>query len=152
MDIHIVFPGEPVIKKGSAQTSFTEKKNGRILMRPTPIHYYTEKYKEWARKAVIACSNFKNLHTELSFPIVDKINMRCWFFLGSQKVVNLSGLLEVSHCVLCGKADLSYPPQSYQIIPDDNINVIGSFDGSRTFYDPVNPRTEIWHTPYKLEV
>lgn len=152
MNIHIIVNGQPIVKKGTAKTAFTQKsKNGQRVMRSTPVHYYTQAYKDWAVKAVQACSDYKNLHTNIHFPIDIKMNMKCWFYMGTQGIVDLSALYEGIQDVLCGKSGINFPPQVYQIIADDNIRYIGSHDGSRTCYDPINPRTELWLTPYKAD-
>jgi len=150
MNIHIIIPQQPIVKKNTSKTAFTQKsKNGTLTMRTKPIHYYTQAYKDWAMNAVKACSDYKNLHTNICFPIDIKMNLKCWFFMGTQGIVDGSALYEGVQDVLCGKAGINFPPQVYQIIADDNTRYIGSHDGSRFIYSPTNPHTELWLTPYK---
>jgi len=150
--IHLIIPGQPIVKKNTAKTSFTQKsRNGERKMRTTPVHYYTDAYKAWAREAVLKCSDFKNSNSQIQFPIVEKMNMKCWFFTNNLGVVDLSALYEGVQDVLCGKAGINFPPEVYKIIADDNIRYIGSHDGSRVIYSPTSAYTEIWLTPFKLD-
>ena len=46
--IQIIIKGNPIVKKNTAKTSVMGKdKNGRLLKRVVPVHWYTDAYKEW---------------------------------------------------------------------------------------------------------
>lgn len=151
--IQIIIKGNPIVKKNTAKTSVMGKdKNGRLLKRTAPIHWYTDVYKAWAREAIKACAEFKNTHTDMKFPLTDKFNLKCLFYIDRDTRLDLSNLYEGVQDVLAGNAGVwkeSVPKELYQIIEDDSIRFIGSHDGSRVILDYVNPRTEIYLTEFK---
>lgn len=151
--IQIIIKGNPIVKKNTAKTSVMGKdKNGRLLQRAVPVHWYTDAYKEWARNAIKACAEFKNTHPEMKFPLVDKFNLKCLFYIDRDTRLDLSNLYEGVQDVLAGNAGVwkeSVPKELYQIIEDDSIRFIGSHDGSRVILDYVSPRTEIYLTEFK---
>lgn len=152
IDIKLIIPGVPIVKKNSAKTSlFYKDKFGRRVTRDNPIHYYTKNYKEWAIIAVQACAIFKSKNAHIEFPITDKMNIRCLFFLPDNRSVDLTNLMQGTHDVLAGKAGAVVVPSNvYQIIFDDAHRYLGSVDGSRILFDVVNPRTEVFITNYKM--
>ena len=105
-----------------------------------------------ACEAIKACAEFKNKHPEITFPITDKFNLKCLFYIDRDTRLDLSNLYEGVQDVLAGNAGVwkeSVPKELYQIIEDDSIRFIGSHDGSRVILDYVNPRTEIYLEPFK---
>lgn len=154
INIHIVIPGQPVVKKNTHRISvfIKDKKTGRKKVRPYPLYYYTERWKEWAGRAIIACYNFKEKHPEYIYPITDRINLKVLFYLNNLRTVDLSALYEGIQDVLAGNAGIQskLAPESYQILFDDSFKYIGSHDGSRIFWDKQNPRTEVFITEFIL--
>lgn len=61
------------------------------------------------------------------------INLKCEFYMSTRRKVDLPNLLN-SICDVLVK---------YQVITDDNKDIVSSFDGSRVLYDKNNPRIEI---------
>ena len=61
------------------------------------------------------------------------INLKCVFYMKTKRKVDLPNLLN-SICDVLVK---------YQVIQDDNRNIVAAFDGSRVLYDKDNPRVEI---------
>ena len=78
----------------------------------------------------------------LKEPISEPVNIKCLYYRGTRRRVDLINLLEMTaDCLVeCG------------IIADDNRNVMYAVDGSRVFYDKGNPRVEITIEPMKEEV
>ena len=153
--IHITIPSCPMVKKNGAKTSLfmKDKRSGQLRQRPSPVHYYTDAYKQWAKEAIKACADYKNKHTDSIFPSTDRFNLKCIFYLDANRVVDLSALYEGVQDVLAGNAGVwkeSVPARLYQIIEDDSIRFIGSHDGSRVVLDYVNPRTEVYLEEFKL--
>ena len=152
--IQITIKGTPIVKKNTAKTSVIGKdKYGRLTKRATPVHWYTDAYKLWARNAIKACAEFKNTHQNITFPLTGKYNLKCIFFMDRDTVVDLSALYEGVQDVMAGNAGVwkdSVSKDLYQIIMDDSIRFIGSHDGSRVILDYTNPRTEITLTEFVL--
>lgn len=147
MEIKITIPGEPFVKKNGARHSmFYKSKTGAKVPREHPVTYYSEPYKEWAKKAIIACGDFKTKHhSEYEFPLQGKYNLKCLFFIGKDKKVDLSNLMEGIQDVLAGNPGIDIADKSYyQILEDDSVRYIGSLDGSRVIYIPgQEPRIEL---------
>jgi len=146
LPLKIVIPGDPIVKKNSAKLSIYTKKNGRLIPRKTPIHYYSKAYKEWARIAIQTCAVLKTKYPDGTFPITEQMNMKCLFVMAKNKIVDLSNLYEGIQDILAGNAGVyrnSIPSSIYKIIMDDNVRYIGSHDGSRVIVDYVNPRLEV---------
>lgn len=61
------------------------------------------------------------------------VNVRCVFYRDSRRRVDLTNLLAAVDDILV----------KYQVVKDDNSNIIVSHDGSRVMYDKEHPRTEI---------
>ena len=157
MNIKIVFPGHPMVKKNGAKTSmfFKDQKTGRLIQRKSPVHYYTTQYRDWAKIAIQTLAVFKSKHTDIPFPLTAKMNLRCLFYLGKDIKVDLSALYEGVQDCMAGNAGIEFKnvtANMYQIIEDDSARYIGSHDGSRVLLDYTNPRTEVYLTPFKMEI
>lgn len=152
MNIHITINGCPIVKKGTSKTSlFTKDKFNRKIPRDTPVHYYTQVYKDWAKNAIQTLMVFKTKHREIQFPIADKINLKCLFYMPDNRRVDLSALYEgVQDCLAGNEKWANIDPNLFQIIFDDSVRYIGSHDGSRVLMDMINPRIEIFITDYKM--
>ena len=61
------------------------------------------------------------------------VNVKCVFYRDSRRRVDLTNLLAAVDDILV----------KYQVVKDDNSNIIASHDGSRVRYDKDNPRTVI---------
>lgn len=152
INLQITIKGVPIVKKGTSKTSlFTKDKLGRRIPRETPVHYYTSNYKDWAKGAIQACMVYKTKHPEIKFPIDEKMNLKCLFFMPDNRRVDLSALYEGVQDVLSGNEKwANIDANLYQIIFDDSVRYIGSHDGSRVLLDLTNPRIEIFITNYKM--
>ena len=118
-----LIPGRPVTKKNSSRIC-VNKKTGQRFVRQSKAY---EQYEDIAL--------FYLPHPEQ--PITYPVNVKCVYYMDTKRLVDLSNLIAATHDIL-SKA---------HIIADDNRNIIASVDGSRVFYDRVNPRVEITITP-----
>lgn len=156
--IKIIIPGYCPVKKNTSGTSFYYKdKSGNKRLRTKadgtviPLHFYSQIYQDWAKSAMIVCYNFRVAHPEITFPIQEKLNVKCLFFYDDERKRDLSNLLEAPMDVLSGNSGVDIkvlPPSAYQIIADDNSKHVGSFDGTRVLLDFINMRVEITLTDY----
>lgn len=156
----LVFDGYVPVKKNTAGTSYYYKdKNGNKRLRVKadgsviPLHFYSDKYKEWAKSAMVTCYNFRITHPEIQFPLEYKMNLKCLFFFKDDRIRDLSNLYEGVQDVLAGNSGVdikTLPPLVYQIIADDNTRYIGSHDGSRVLLDFINERVEVTISDYIL--
>ena len=65
--------------------------------------------------------------------INEPVNVKVKFFVESKRKVDLTNLLESVDDVLV----------KYEVLADDNANIIAGHDGSRVYVDRVNPRLAI---------
>ena len=61
------------------------------------------------------------------------VNVRCIFYRGSRRRVDLCNLLASIDDILV----------KHGVLADDNRNIVYAHDGSRVYYSKENPRTEI---------
>lgn len=61
------------------------------------------------------------------------VNVKAMFYMPTHRKVDLVNLLQALLDILV----------KYDVIEDDNANVVVSVDGSRVLYDKENPRTEV---------
>ena len=66
----------------------------------------------------------------------------CLFYMPTKRRVDLTNLLNAIMDILC----------FYEVILDDNRDIVYSVDGSRVLYSKENPRTEVTITPIKENV
>jgi len=141
-------------KKNTKRMTFFMKTKGGKRLRETPIVYYTDVYKQWAKIAIQTLAVFKTKHLEIEFPIQDQLNLRCLVYRDNFRNADGTNLLEGIQDVLSGKSgvdkDYNISSSIYQIIEDDNLRFVGSYDGTRFLIDLVNPRTEIILSEYIL--
>ena len=65
--------------------------------------------------------------------ISEPVNVRVKFFVENKRKVDLTNLLEAIDDVLV----------KYEVVSDDNANIIAGHDGSRVYVDRINPRLEV---------
>ena len=126
MNEHYTIPLSPVTKKNSSQIIFTGLKcpvckRGR-LTRLLP----SKQYREYEEAAL--------WFLQRKEPIDTPVNVKCLFYMPTQRKVDLTNLLEAADdlLVLAG------------VLADDNSKIIVSHDGSRVLLDREKPRTEIF--------
>ena len=72
-------------------------------------------------------------------PIRSPVTVRATFYMPTRRRVDTANLHAALHDILV----------KHKILADDNRDVIASTDGTRTFYDKDNPRTEVEIIPYE---
>lgn len=126
--ISITIPGNPRTKKNSQQI-FTNKKTGKSFIVPSKA------FKQYQTAAEVA------IPQDVRKAIDYRVTVKCLYFMHTLRAVDLSNLLEATDDILthCG------------VLSDDNCRVIASHDGSRVLYDKLNPRAEVYITPFTEE-
>jgi Holliday junction resolvase RusA-like endonuclease len=105
----------------------TKKNSQRIvIVRGRPIIMPSKLYKDYE----IECKKYV---PKIECPINCPINIKCTYYMPTRRKCDLTNLLEATDDMLV----------HYKIIEDDNYSIIVGHDGSRVYYDKVNPRTEI---------
>ena len=110
----LVIHRQPITKKNSMQIT----KTGGLIP--------SKQWREYKEKALI-CG-----HGPLS-PITYPVNVKALYYRGDRRRCDLANLHEALHDLLVW----------WDILEDDNFNIIKATDGSRVLYDKENPRTEI---------
>lgn len=123
-----LIPLDPRTKKNHMAIVYN-KKTGR------PFIKQSEDYDDFA----IAASYF--LRPKPSKPIDYPVTVRCVFYMKTRRKVDKSNLEASIHDILV----------KYDILEDDNRDIVASTDGSRVYYDKENPRVEIEISPLKEE-
>lgn len=119
--IKITIPLDPRTKKNSQQI---------ILVKGRPMIFPSKKYKEYEK----ACKEYlPYMEDPINFPV----NIKCVYYMATKRRCDLTNLLEATDDILV----------HYEVLEDDNYNIIVSHDGSRVLYDKDNPRTEILIEP-----
>ena len=118
-------PLQPITKKNSQRI---------VLVYGRPIIMPSKQYKDYEK----ACG--KHIQ-QIDKPIDYPITIKCTYYMKSRRKVDLTNLLEATDDILV----------HYNIIKDDNRNIIASHDGSRVYYDKENPRTIIEITKYEKD-
>lgn len=114
---------EPVTKKNSQRIIYV---NHRPMIIPS------KKYKDYEHD----CAWFMP-----SQRISGQVNVKAHFYMKTKRRVDLVNLLQALLDVLV----------KYDVIEDDNSNIVVSMDGSRVLYDKENPRTEVEITEVQSE-
>lgn len=128
MTYRFLIPGNPVSKKNS-QRIVTNRTTGK------PFIIQSQKYEEFEASA----SYF--LQPKPKKPIEYPVTVKCTFYMKTHRKVDKSNLEAAIHDILT----------KYDIIADDNRDIVASTDGSRVYYDKENPRVEIEISPLKEE-
>ena len=113
--INITLPICPVTKKNSSQI---------INVKGRPVLIPSKKYREYEKQAGMFLKPLG-----ISYPV----NVQATFYMGTRRRVDLTNLLNAICDVLV----------KYNVLTDDNRNIIFSVDGSKVLYDKTAPRTEI---------
>lgn len=111
-----VIPIEPKTKKNSQQIIIV---NGRPMIIPS------KQYKEFEKEALWYIEKIG-----IDYPV----NVKALFYMRTKRRVDLTNLLEALDDVLVKGG----------MLVDDNCNIIRSHDGSRVYYDKLNPRIEVY--------
>lgn len=121
-EINITIPLCPVTKKNSSQ--IVQTNDGRYRLLPSKA------FMRYEKEAGLWLGRFRS---RAGFPIMDRVEVECHFYMRTRHSVDLTNLLEaIDDCLV-----------HYGVLEDDNSQIIASHDGSRVHYDRDKPRTEI---------
>lgn len=91
------------------------------------------------RRMVIPSKSYRQYENDCGWylpkvnTITSQINVKALYYMPTHRRVDLCNLHAALHDILV----------KYQIIEDDNCNIVVATDGSRVLYDKENPRTEV---------
>ena len=106
----------------------TKKNSGRIVMRGRrPILLPSEKYEQYEKEAGWFLKKYAGMN--IDYPV----NVQCIYYMPTRRRVDISNLLNCTDDVLV----------KYNVLADDNRNIVASHDGSLVLYSKEAPRTEI---------
>lgn len=114
----IVLYGEPRSKKNSQRLI---RCGSRIV--PIASRAYSE-YRADCLKQILGYQRKR---------IEGALNIKCVYYMGTHRKVDLVNLLEATCDILTDAG----------VIADDNSRIVAGHDGSRVYYDKENPRVEI---------
>ena len=126
MVIHYTIPIAPVSKKNSQRIAVNSK-TGKAFILPS------EKYTDYEA----AASYF--LRPKPKKPIDFPVTVRAIYYMPTRRRVDTANLNSALHDILV----------RYGILADDNRDIIASTDGTRTYWDKANPRTEVYIEEYE---
>ena len=119
MATNIIIYGRPITKKNS-QRIVTNKVTGRPFLIPSRQYKQYELDAGWQ----IKCKGIN-----IDYPV----NVKCLYYMPTRHKVDLCNLLEATCDILV----------KYNVIADDNSQIVAGHDGSRVLYDKDNSRCEI---------
>lgn len=117
--VKFTIPINPVTKKNNQQI-LTNSKTGK------PFIAQSQRYRQYEKDAGYF---IKGKGLKIDYPV----NVKCVYYRATRHRVDLVNLLECTLDVLV----------KYEVLADDNCNIVQAHDGSRVLYDKKNPRTEI---------
>ena len=117
-----IIPIPPVTKKNSSNI-FINKATGKRFITPS------DRYKQYEKDFMLLCPPIPTIN----YPV----NVKALYYMPTKRKVDLINLHSALHDCLVHKG----------VLLDDNCAIIVSTDGSRVYYDKLNPRTEIIITP-----
>lgn len=125
MLIQFTIPVHPVSKKNSQQIITLKTKYGKSRNIIIP----SKKYKEFEAECMPFLFQVKTQAGVVDFPV----NMAVSFYVSKKLKYDLTNLLEA----------IDDAAVKSGLIADDNRDIIAGHDGSRVFYDKLNPRIEV---------
>lgn len=117
-EIKITIFGDPATKKNSQRI---------ISVRGRPMIIPSARYKAY-EKNVLA-----QVHSESKRGLECRVNVKCKYYMQTRRRVDLANLLEATTDALVRAG----------VFADDNSNIIAGHDGSRVYYNKIDPRVEI---------
>lgn len=118
-NLHFVINANPRSKKNSQEIVFNRKTGKRMVIQ-------NKRYTDFER----LCKSFIPI---LSKPIDYPINLQCNFFVCDARKRDIANYLEAIQDILV----------KYNVLLDDNYNIVSSIDGCSMHIDRDNPRVEI---------
>lgn len=120
-EIKFIIPINPITKKNHSEI-MRNSRTGKPFLVPSKQYRSYEKQAGWFLKPL---------------GIAKAVNIKCLFYMGTRRKVDLANLLSAIDDVLV----------KYNVIVDDESKIVAGHDGSRVLYDKENPRTEIIISP-----
>ena len=120
--LQITIPINPRPKKNNQQIAFN-KKTGK------PMVIQNKNYAEFERES-------KKYMPKLETPIDYSINLSCKFYVCDARRRDIANYIEAVQDILT----------KYQVLVDDNYNIVASLDGCSMEIDRENPHIEIYIT------
>lgn len=118
-----VIPLPPVTKKNNSCVYYN-KSTGKPFICPS------ERYRQYEKDFMLLCP---------PIPMIDyPVNVKALYYMPTKRKVDLINLHSALHDSLVAA----------NVLLDDNCSIIKSTDGSRVFYDKINPRTEVSITKF----
>lgn len=116
-EVKFTIPLNPITKKNHSEI-MRNKSTGKPFLVPSKQYRNYEKQAGWFLKPL---------------EIAEAVNVKCLFYMKTHRKVDLANLLSAIDDVLV----------KYNVVVDDNSDIIATHDGSRVLYDKENPRTEV---------
>ena len=154
--IRIILKGECPIKKNAMKKLWfrTDKKGNKIPLK-FPIMYYPKKYVDWVKENITHLAVYKTKHSEIKFPLSGKYFISFWWFRKRVVRMDFDNLSQAPMDLLAGDGGnflgKDYKHSWYQILSDDNLDIVTCMPTSHLFYDPISPRTEIFIVPFDMK-
>lgn len=120
MKFEYTIHGAPITKKNSQQILINPKTKRPFIMP-------SKQYKAYEAEALKELGKPKRKSFE------GRMNMRCHYYMPTRRKADLCNLIEAT-CDIFVKAG---------ILADDNSSIVAGHDGSRVYYDKLNPRVEV---------
>ena len=109
-------------------TPVTKKNSGRIVMcGRRPMLLPSEAYKRYEKDAGWFLKKYAGMN--IDYPV----NVKCLFYMPTRRRVDQGNLVNAIDDILV----------HYNVLEDDNRDIIVGHDGTRVFWDKDNPRCEI---------
>jgi len=149
MNLRLIIPGNPAIKKNGMKHKWWEYRNGKKVPLSVPITYYNDNYVEWAKNAIVHLVKLRHNHLLPEKPLEGEYIVSFHFYRKDKPAkIDLSNLYEAPQDLLSGNAGISMKVgvkrYMFQIFSDDNSNIIVNHGASRCFFNDPNPRTVIY--------
>lgn len=125
MKIEFIIPVHPVTKKNNMQIIPFKTKTGKIRHIPIP----SKQYKEFEAECLPYFYQVKGQTGVIDYPV----NMAVEFYVAKRLKYDLTNLLEA----------IDDAAVKSGLLLDDNRDIIAAHDGSRVFYDKINPRISV---------
>lgn len=125
MKIEFIIPVHPVTKKNNMQIIPFKTKTGKIRHIPIP----SKQYKDFEAECLPYFYQVKGQAGVIDYPV----NMAVEFYVAKRLKYDLTNLLEA----------IDDAAVKSGLLLDDNRDIIAAHDGSRVFYDKINPRISV---------
>lgn len=122
--------GIPPRTKKNSQQIVTKNVNGKSI----PIIIPSKAYRQYEKDAGLF---IKGKGLKIDYPV----NLKVVYYMPTRRKVDLVNLLEATCDILV----------KYEVLQDDNSEIVKSHDGSRVLLDRENPRAEICIEALEIE-